>query len=59
MITASYQEIAAAYFAGDKAIKFAYLFGSCAKVAVEKKIRESYFPALAELHRDFSEKVGQ
>ena len=28
-------------------------------IAVEKKIRESYFPALAELHRDFSKKVGQ
>lgn len=28
-------------------------------LAVEKKIRESYFPALAELYRDFSEKVGQ
>lgn len=27
--------------------------------AVEKKIRHSYFPALAELHKEFSKKVDQ
>ena len=28
-------------------------------IAVEKKIRDSYFPALAQLYRDFSEKVDR